>query len=475
METITRQSRKSRISNRIESVRQLWRRIAARSDGKTAEAGTELGARQLERIRRQMRECVNGQGGEISARARAARLGATYLSSDQAGKRDFLKLLTDEFGPDPDKVDKAIDAYRSAIDKNAQSAAEGKLREALRSPRSVILTQFNALPSGVKFLVDLRADVLRFTKSDSSLAVLDHELKSLLAGWFDVGFLELQRITWNSPAALLEKLISYEAVHEIRSWNDLRNRLDSDRRCYAYFHPRMPQEPLIFVEVALTDFIAGNVQALLDETAPKQDPRDATTAVFYSISSTQAGLRGISFGNFLIKRVADDLAHDLPHIKTFVTLSPIPLFRAWLDSGDALVAGFNLPSAEQKAFETAAGKPFSIATVREILKTDGWQTSTAVADALREPLLRLCARYLAQARIGSRPYDPVARFHLGNGARIRRIHWLGDTSKKGLQQSAGMMVNYLYDLSEIEENHERFARDGRVAMSPEVRKLLKAP
>ncbi|MGH8272409.1 MAG: malonyl-CoA decarboxylase N-terminal domain-containing protein, partial [Gammaproteobacteria bacterium] len=167
METITKQTRKSRISSRIESVRQLWRRIAARGDGKGVEAGTELGARQLERIRRQMRECVNGQGGEISARARAARLGATYLSSDQAGKRDFLRLLTDEFGPDPDAVDKAIDAYRSAIDKAAQFAAEGKLREALRSPRSVILTQFNALPSGVKFLVDLRADVLRFTKSDS--------------------------------------------------------------------------------------------------------------------------------------------------------------------------------------------------------------------------------------------------------------------------------------------------------------------
>ncbi len=266
----------------------------------------------LAQLRQQLQECAAGTGGEVSARNRAAKLGETYLGLDDAGRHEFLRRIALDFGPEPAKVDAAHRAYQSAAGTPRQWDAEADLRAALRSSRIRILTQFNALPQGVKFLVDLRTDLLRFLEKDEELAVLDRELESRLTAWFDVGFLELQRITWNSPASLLEKLIQYEAVHEIRSWSDLRNRLDSDRRLYAFFHPRMPQEPLIFVEVALTKELSSNIQELLDEHAPVFDPARADTAIFYSISNTQPGLRGVSFGNFLLKRVIDDLKRDYP-------------------------------------------------------------------------------------------------------------------------------------------------------------------
>jgi malonyl-CoA decarboxylase len=271
-----------------------------------------LTAKGVEQLRGQLRECAEGLGGEVSARGRAARLAETYLRLNDEGRQRFLKLIALEFGPDPKKVEKAHAAYQKAVGTAEQWKAEAALRGAMRSSRIRILTQFNAIPQGVKFLVDLRADLLRYLEQDKELAVLDRELESRLSAWFDVGFLELQRLTWHSPAALLEKLIEYEAVHEIRSWTDLKNRLDSDRRLYAFFHPRMPAEPLIFVEVALTDHLADNVQALLDEHAPVFDNRKADTAIFYSISNTQVGLRGVSFGNFLLKRVIDDLQRDFP-------------------------------------------------------------------------------------------------------------------------------------------------------------------
>jgi malonyl-CoA decarboxylase len=271
-----------------------------------------LTAKGVEQLRGQLRECAEGLGGEVSARGRAARLAESYLRLNDEGRQRFLKLIALEFGPDPKKVEKAHAAYQKAVGTAEQWKAEAALRGAMRSSRIRILTQFNAIPQGVKFLVDLRADLLRYLEQDKELAVLDRELESRLSAWFDVGFLELQRITWHSPAALLEKLIEYEAVHEIRSWADLKNRLDSDRRLYAFFHPRMPAEPLIFVEVALTDHLADNVQALLDEHAPVFDNRKADTAIFYSISNTQVGLRGVSFGNFLLKRVIDDLQRDFP-------------------------------------------------------------------------------------------------------------------------------------------------------------------
>lgn len=425
-------------------------------------AGAErvvLTARGLEQLRVQLRECAAGLGGEVSARTRAARLAETYLSLNDDGRYRFLKLIALEFGPDPVRVEKAHAAYQKAVGTSDQWKAEASLRGAMRSLRIRILTQFNAIPQGVKFLVDLRADLLRYLEKDRELAVLDRELESRLSAWFDVGFLELQRITWNSPASLLEKLIEYEAVHEIRSWTDLKNRLDSDRRLYAFFHPRMPAEPLIFVEVALTDHLADNVQALLDEHAPVFDHRKADTAIFYSISNTQVGLRGVSFGNFLLKRVIDDLKRDFPKLANFATLSPLPGLAAWVRKNPQVLS--------------EAGLAESL----ETLSSPTWADDKKVARSLRDPLSRLVARYLATAKQGGGetglPFDPVSRFHLGNGARVERINYLGDTSAKGFRQSFGAMVNYLYSLDDIETNLEAFASQGSIAMSATVRRLAR--
>ena len=412
--------------------------------------------KQLEAWRRQLAECAEAKGGEVSARSRAAALAQTYLELDDAGRHTLLRLISLEFGPAPARVAQAHEAYQRAVGTERQWDAETEMRAALRSARIRILTQFNAIPQGVKFLVDLRADLLRYLEEDHELAPLDRELESRLAAWFDVGFLELQRITWNSPALLLEKLIEYEAVHEIRSWTDLKNRLDSDRRLYAFFHPRMPMEPLIFVEVALTDHLADSVQALLDENAPVFDSLRADTAIFYSISNTQAGLRGVSFGNFLLKRVIDDLQRDFPKLRHFATLSPLPGFASW--------AGKNPQALAEVGLELDATQ----------LATDEWTQHPATARRINAALAQLAARYLTLEKAsrgdGRQPLDPVARFHLGNGARLERINPLGDASPKGLKQSFGVMVNYLYDVDDLEDNVESFAREGRIATSAAVRR-----
>ena len=434
-------------------------------------ARQKLTERDFGKLRAQLRECADGLGGEVSTRQRATRLGETYLRLDDAGRRAFLRLIALEFGPDPARVAAAHAAYQLAIGTAGQWQAEADLRASMRSARLRILTQFNALPQGVKFLVDLRSDLLRFAEDDPELKPLDRELESRLTAWFDVGFLELRRITWHSPAHLLEKLIQYEAVHEIRSWTDLKNRLDSDRRCYAFFHPRMPEEPLIFVEVALTDHLADNVQALLDEAAPVFDSARADTAIFYSISNTQDGLRGVSFGNFLLKRVIDDLKRDVPTLRNFATLSPIPGLARW--------AGKN-PAAWEAAFRAEdidriaklAGCDASLAAVRELLGKGDWAAEKRLPRAFHTPLTRLASRYLTSTA-NNRPVDPVARFHLGNGARIERLNPLGDTAPKGLKQSFGMMVNYLYNPDSIEENVEALLREGKIAASATVRQAAK--
>jgi malonyl-CoA decarboxylase len=271
---------------------------------------------------------------------------------------------------------------------------------------------------------------------------------------------------------LLERLIAYEAVHEIRSWEDLRNRLDSDRRCYAFFHPRMPREPLIFVEIALTRGLAGSIQKLLDESEPSVDPRKADSAIFYSISSTQEGLRGISFGNFLIKRVVEELKREFPGLRTFATLSPIPGFVRWLNSDDAARMVFS-PALRTK-LKKAGLDATQAQALWKAIGAENWSADARRHALLQEPLLGACAHYLTQVRQGLRPLDPVARFHLDNGARIQRLNWLADISPKGLRQSAGVMVNYLYDPSEIEDNHEAYRLHGKVALAPDVRRLLRA-
>ena len=432
----------------------------------------EASERDIERLRQQLQECAESRGGEVSTRQRAARLAEAYLRLNDNGRRRFLLMIALEFGPDPARVAKAHEAYQAAVGSAGQWDAEARLRGAMRSRRLRILTQFNAIPQGVKFLVDLRADLLRYLPDEPLLKPLDRELENRLSAWFDVGFLELQRITWQSPAALLEKLVQYEAVHEIRSWDDLKNRLDSDRRCYAFFHPRMPLEPLIFVQVALVDALADDVQKLLDINAPLADANRATTAIFYSISATQEGLRGVSFGNFLLKRVVEDLQRDFPKLKTFSTLSPIPGLMSWVRRNPAEAAGV-FTEADRKRL-VAAGIEGEVESVWTRLSGDGsWAEEKNLARALRDPLLRLAAHYLLNARRDGKPVDPVARFHLGNGARVERLNWLADTSAKGFGQSLGIMVNYLYDPDRIENNVEAFSAEGQVDAAAGVRRMAR--
>ncbi len=425
----------------------------------------------------QMRACLNARGGEVSARNRAAKLAQAYLTLDAEGRKGFLRDLA-SFDSDPEAVSRAYEAVKSATDAAERATAKVRLRRALEPPRVRLLTQFTTIPDGMKFLVDLRATLLELTRADPHLAALESDMRGLLASWFDVGFLELQRIDWNSPAVLLERLVGYEAVHEIRSWSDLKNRLDSDRRCYALFHHRMPNEPLIFVEVALVRGLADSVQRLLDKKAPLLDPKDADTAIFYSISNCQRGLAGISFGNFLIKRVVELLGAEFRNLKTFATLSPIPGFGKWL--GAKLAEGDTALLSEEEAASLRAAAPKGASAVETgtqaldaILKQRGWFRDPALQKAAEPVLTRLAARYLMVEARGSRALDPVAHFHLSNGARVERIMVGADTGGKGVRESATLMVNYLYDPAKIEEYHEDYAGDGKRNASTAVRRMAR--
>ncbi|TXL74806.1 malonyl-CoA decarboxylase [Vineibacter terrae] len=427
---------------------------------------------ELPRLRRQIDVCLSGPGGETAARVRAAELGRTYLGLSADGRRKFLTILARDHGPDADAITAAITRWQEAADDRGKAAAEAALRRALESPAAQLLARFNSLPEGVKFVVDLRAELLRMGRKDPAIARLAEDLRRLLSTWFDVGFLDLRHIDWGAPAALLEKLIAYEAVHAIGSWSDLKNRLDSDRRCFAYFHPRMPDEPLIFVEVALVDGMADNVQRLLDESAPTRDPRAANTAIFYSISNCQPGLARVSFGNYLIKRVAEDLKRELPKLGIFATLSPIPGFGTWLDSileaqGDAAL----LPT-ECEALAAVTDAAHGAAAVKLLLADSAWPTVRAHEQVLKPILMRLCACYLVRETRAGKALDRVAHFHLGNGARIERLNWLGDPSPNGLKQACGLMVNYRYKLEDVDANHEAYA-DGKIVASNDVKRLAK--
>jgi len=446
------------IERTLSNLADAWRDIAqsaARTVGRNGGKWDAVRASaEPEALKAFMTECLEARGGEVSARARAADLGRVYLTLDDTGRARFLGMLAGEFAADHAAVDAAIAVVQAAGGEAARQHAEADLRRALLPPWQRLLTGFNALPEGVKFLVDLRADIIRLGKGDAALGRLETDLKDLLASWFDIGFLDLKRITWDAPAALLEKLIAYEAVHEIRSWSDLKNRLASDRRCFAFFHPSMPDEPLVFVEVALTRAVPGSIQAVLAPERERVAPGEATTAVFYSISNSQEGLKGVSFGAFLIKQVAEDLAHALPKLETFVTLSPVPGLARWL------------------AAEAARDPDLPAARAMALIEADGWRADPKREAELKVLLLPLAASYCLDARRGDgQPTGPVARFHLGNGASLLDIHWMGDTSEKGLAQSFGIMVNYHYDLDKIEENHEAYATTGKVTASRKVRNL----
>ncbi len=415
-------------------------------------------------------ECLSGKGGEVSASQRAARLGSIYLTLKEDQRKRFLSILADCLSHDHQSAISAAEAFLFEPD---DPVVLQNLRRSVQSSHRILLKQFNALPDGIHFLVNMRADLLNCMGNSPALSALDDELRSLLTDWFDIGFLKLARIDWDSPASLLEKLVAYEAVHEIDSWHDLRNRLESDRRCYAFFHPGMPDEPLIFIEVALVNGISRSVQELLDTDAPQIDPNLADTAIFYSISNTQKGLQGISFGNFLIKRVVEDLRRDLPNLKTYSTLSPLPGFAGWLkasmDSGEPV----ELIAELRKAMRDSAIETGDSLTLDEIMARPDWHATPAFSTLLQEPLLRLCACYLHTRRPNNTPIDPVERFHLGNGASLEQINWQGDTSVNGVRQAYGLMVNYLYKLDEIEKNHEKYADNQRIVSSARISRLCK--
>jgi malonyl-CoA decarboxylase len=306
-------------------------------------------------------------------------------------------------------------------------------------------------PGGTAALVEMRKQLLTNLKAHSQWRVIDADLLHLLREWFNRGFLRLERIDWRTSALVLEKLIQYEAVHAIQGWRDLHRRLEADRRCFAFFHPQLPDEPIIFIEVALTRSMSAHIQPLLDIGSPVATAH-TDCAMFYSITNCQEGLRGISFGNLLIKQVAEELRREFPHMRRFATLSPIPGFRRWLDlKRDA--------------------RPKELALLAKLEQPD-WHLGE-VSDALQRTLLRLCAHYLLSAKHGDEPLDPVARFHLGNGAALERLNWMGDISQAGMSRSAGLMVNYVYWLNELERNHERYWREKAIAASPAVEKLAR--
>jgi malonyl-CoA decarboxylase len=391
--------------------------------------------------------------GEASGTAMAREVLDRYRHLGEAERLAFFQTLAASYGPEREKLAKAIRAWRTL----PNSADASDLHFASEPRRQELIRRLNRAPGGTGDLVAMRADLLDLMKDDNNLAALDRDVVHLLASWFNRGFLVLRRIDWSTPANILEKIIRYEAVHEIRDWNDLRRRIDPvDRRCYAFFHPALVDEPLIFVEIALTEIIPGAIAPLLAEDRQSVPVERARVAVFYSISNTQRGLGGISFGSFLIKQVVEELRRELPKLEDFVTLSPVPGFMSWLKTTT------DLPVTDEER------------SLLDRLSEPDWWKNAELESQMRSVVEPLAAYYFLKARTSKgRLIDSVARFHLGNGARLERINWLGDNSAKGQRESAGIMVNYLYRLDHIEKNHEAYANQGTVAASSAVKKLLK--
>ncbi len=401
-------------------------------------------------------EALLGERGEVSGAALAREALAAWHALAERGREQFFHLLAAEFSPSPEAVGKAADAYRyDPTPRNLQ-----RLQEIVDSARQELFRRLNMAPGGTEALVGMRRALLAGMKQHPDWQAIDADLLHLFRSWFNRGFLHLERIDWRTSAIVLEKLIQYEAVHAIQGWRDLRRRLEADRRCFGFFHPRLGDEPLIFIEVALTRGMSAQVQPLIDVNAPISAPGNLDCAIFYSITNCQEGLRGTSFGNLLIKQVAEELKRELPHLKTFATLSPIPAFRRWLKRTDTQVRLSMGPNAEERL------------ALLERIEEPGWHTGE-VPELLQKLVTRLGAWYLTQAKQkeGEEPFDPVARFHLGNGAALERLNWLGDTSAQGMERSAGLMVNYIYRLEDVERNHERYFGEHAVVASRAVEKL----
>lgn len=398
--------------------------------GGIAERGRSiLRLRRLDDLERLCRRLIE-QRGEATSIALAAAVVGAIERMDDAETESFLRLLLDRFSADAAKVEAAVESWR----RDGDRAALDGLWQTAEPPRQELFRRLNVAPGGTRSIVRLRARLLDLLESDPDLEPVDHDLRHLLGSWFNRGFLQIVEISWRTPATILEQLIEYDAVHQIAGWDDLRRRLAGDRRCYAFFHPALPEVPLIFVEVALTRGLATEIGPLIDPEREVGDPRAADTAIFYSINSTQAGLRGISFGSFLIKQVVTELQAGLPRLRRFATLSPLPSFAAALRAhGETALAGEAAPHSE-------AGK---------------------------RRLERLALAYLLHARREGRAADPVANFHLSNGARLERIDPDADLSEHG-RQSCGVMVNYLYEPDRLELNHERYVERGEINLSREL-------
>jgi malonyl-CoA decarboxylase len=392
--------------------------------------------------------------GEVSGARIATEVLNAYKSLDDEQVEWFFDQLVKAFSVDPAAIRQAAEAYRL----DASPANLIALQEVVEAPRQELFRRCNMAAGGTAVLVDMRRRLLHTLDTHPERAQIDADLTHLFRSWFNRGFLTLQRIDWQTSAVVLERLIQYEAVHQIQGWRDLRRRLEADRRCYAFFHPALPQEPLIFIEVALTRAVAAQVQPLIDPDSPVDDPAQATCAVFYSITNCQQGLKGVSFGNVLIKQVVEDLGKEFPRVKSFATLSPIPGFRDWLQ-------------------ERATTAPGSISQALAALVARGDAiTAAEIASApasLRTEMMERCARYLISTDAGVGAQDSVARFHLANGAMLGRLNWLGDTSAKGLHRSYGLTVNYEYRIADLERNHDGYANHYRVASSRTFQQLIK--
>jgi malonyl-CoA decarboxylase len=431
-----------------------------------------LPERTLRKVMKELQNVIDPQVSEIEGGRRAKVFSQWYLKASAPQRMDVWLLISEFFGPDAKKVMAAKDEYTQAFGTPEEGAAEIKLRRSLISPRTRLFQRFAAFEGGLRFLMDMRAEMLPLLRSNKALAALDVELESLFSTWFDVAFLELRQLSWNSPASLIEKLIQYEAVHFIKSWADLKNRLDSDRRCYGFFHPNLPQEPLIFVEVALLEEMAQSITPLLDENAAPENLQKASVAIFYSISNTQPGLKGVGFGDSLIKRVVEVLKAEFPKLKTFATLSPIPGLRPWvLKNCDALLQ--RLSDKEQSALLKSLGLESS--QFSDFLKLLEPGEVMQKNPLLQSFLMRAASVYLGQTFGENGPLDAVAKFHLHNGARVERINWDADPSSKGAKQSWGIMVNYQYDLKKLDRHRQLLAK-GVISTSSGVQDLfLPAP
>ena len=415
-------------------------------------------------LARQTAKRLMGAQGESNAQSMAIKLINHYEKLSPALRLEFFDFLAQEFNPDPQQVKAVAEAY------HAHPSADNLVRlfHVVEPDRQELLRRINRAPKGTLAIIEMRKSLLAQLGSHPTWTAIDNDMHHLLSSWFNPGFLELHEITWNSPAQLLEKIIQHESVHAIDGWDDLRRRLQPDRRCFAFFHRQLPDEPLIFVEVALLPGIATDVGVLINKKTEVGAPKTFKTAIFYSISNCQPGLKGVSLGNFLIKRVAQKLIEDIPSLKQFSTLSPIPGFTQWLEQG-AHLPSFDASPAQMKRFDAAVatlglgGRKWS-----ERLK-EGWHPSQDSPEQ-KQALMRLCATYLVHYTQEKRG-DSVAKFHLSNGATLFQVNWAADLSKKGLQQSAGLMVNYLYELDKVETQHEAFSK-GRIVTARSVDALI---